>query len=118
MAGACSMFASQANNLIQIQAPTDTGDSAGDVVESFTTIATVYAVIKPASGRESLYSQQLQSPHTHKITIRFLAALMPPPVGCKHRVLYDGRTLNIVAVRDPDEGKRYLELTCDEGVAA
>lgn len=117
MAAKCASFASQAQQVIAIQAPTEVGDSAGDVAETFATIATCYAIIKPASGRESLYSQQLQSPHTHKVTIRYLAALMPPPVGCKHRILYEGRLLNIVAVRDPDEGKRYLELTCDEGVA-
>lgn len=112
----CQNFASRARHVVQIQQPGETQDAIGGTVAGWSTLATAYAIIEPVSGREQLAQQRLEATHTHKVTIRYNAALMPPDVGCKMRLVFGTRIFNIRAVRNVEELNQYLELSCEEGV--
>lgn len=117
MSAKCESFASQAKHVIQFQQVSETGDSLGDTTRSWATVITAFASITPVSGREVLYSQQLQAPHTHKIKVRYNALLMPPEAGCKLRIQFGSRLFNIVQIRNLEEDNRFIELLAQEGVA-
>lgn len=100
--------------LIQARATTSTGaplqDRSGQEVISWINGPTVYADVKPSSGREQVNSEAVQSVISHVVTIRYRTG-----VTAKNRLLYGGRVLEILAVVDVDERHRWLELTCSEG---
>ena len=88
-----------------------TPDGGGGFILTWTDVATVWAAIEPLKGAERLHAQQLQSPVTHRVTMRYRAGVRP-----SMRLVFDARTLNIRAVIDPQERNRTLELLCEEGV--
>lgn len=96
---------------LTIQQPAASQNARGEEVPAWTTFATVWGAIVPASGREMLTAQQIQAVVTHKITIRYLAGLDP-----SMRVLYNGRYFDIQAVIDINEQQRQMELLCFERV--
>lgn len=98
---------------ISIQSSTDSTNSVGEPVESFSTVSngTVWASIEPISGREYQAVQQIAAETTHKVTIRYLSGITP-----KYRVLYGSRVFDILAVRDVEERGRVTELLCRERV--
>ena len=68
--------------------------------------------VQPITTREVLQGMQLESPVTHRVTIRYRT-----DVTAAMSVLWGSVRLNIRGVRNPDERKRYTELLCDQGVA-
>jgi SPP1 family predicted phage head-tail adaptor len=98
-------------NRVEIQSRTVAQDSYGQAVPTWTTLATVAAEVLPLSGREMWQAQQARPQVTHKVTIRFYSGLT-----AKHRLLFDGATLNIDSVLNPDGRKRFHELICVEQV--
>ncbi len=116
---ACAQtFASRANKRITIEQLAVTHDSLGDSVESWTTLATVWAIMEPKNSREANEQRQLQGRTVHKITIRYRADMNPAQTGTRRRIAYGGRLFNITGVINPEEDDEFLELTCEEGVAA
>jgi SPP1 family predicted phage head-tail adaptor len=107
----CDLTSSKLRNSIAIQRETSTTDSVGGLVNTWATLTTVYAYIKPVSGSESVYSSRIDSSITHKIYIRYLATVSP-----KQRVNYNGRLMNIKSVLNLEERNKWLELHCVEGV--
>jgi len=73
---------------------------------------TVWARVAPLRGLEQLQGQQVQARATHKVTVRYRADVTPAL-----RLLWRGRPMNIRAATNPDEGRKFLDLLCDEGVA-
>ena len=106
---------------LDLQVKVVTADGGGsDSVSSYSTFATVFGSIKPKSGGERLFGDQLQEPITHIITIRFRR-----DVSFQNRIQYkfmnDGisltRVFNIKRVINVDNRDRYIEIMCVEGVA-
>lgn len=98
--------------VIQIQAPSPTRDAGGGISsEGWATIAdgTRPAEILPMSGTKQYQSQQLQELITHKINIRYLAA-----VTDQCRVVYGSRIFQITSVIDWQERHRWMSLMCLE----
>lgn len=74
-----------------------------------TTIATVWAAINPLSARERDQAKAVQSERTHDVTIRYRSDVSETML-----VAYGTRLFRITGIRDPDERKRDLVLSCVE----
>ena len=98
---------------ITLQSATDTPDGGGGFTTVWTDVATVWAAIEPLKGREQLHAAQLETPVTHRVTLRYRAGVTP-----KMRVKFGTRVFNIRAVIDAEERHRTLELMCEEGVGS
>lgn len=95
-----------------IQAESTSDDGMGGQTLSWSTSATVWARVTPIGGREQVQAQQVQDSVTHRVTIRYR-----PGLNAGMRLLWGSKPLNIRAVTNPDEKKKYLELLTEEGVA-
>jgi SPP1 family predicted phage head-tail adaptor len=87
------------------------------------TIATVWAGIEPQTGREVFASGQVQADTTHRVTLRWHAAvanaerlLVHDPKAPASPGFPQGgfRVFNILDVQNLDERDRTLVLTCKE----
>jgi SPP1 family predicted phage head-tail adaptor len=98
---------------IELQAPVDTIDAYGQATRSWTTYATVYASVEPASGQENTIAEAMQVQQTHTITIRYRSDVL-----ATHRALFSSRQFNFQFVRNIDERNRWLEITATERTGA
>ena len=105
---------------VTIQSQTRTSDGGGGQFVTWSDVDTVYASIKPASGSERLFGDQLEERVSTTITIRHRR-----DVTFKNRIKYsstvDGqnytRTFNIRRVINRDTRDKYLDILVEEGVA-
>ena len=106
------MDAGKLDKLINIEQRTLTQDAAGQEYETWVSIATVYANVKPLIGRDYLAARQTVDELSHDIAIRYRRGIKP-----KMRIIYLGRILEIFAAIDPKESREWLYLKCREVVA-
>lgn len=100
---------------VTLQSATRTADAGGGAAVTWSPLAhgaTVWARVTPLSGSEALQAMRLQARVTHLVTMRWR-----DDVTAAMRLVWGARVLNIRAVTNPDERRRYLELLCEEGVA-
>ena len=71
----------------------------------------IHASVEPLRGREYFQAQQMQNETTFRIRMRWF-----PQVKSTMRVRFGSRILDIVAIIDPEERHRELQLMCKEGV--
>jgi SPP1 family predicted phage head-tail adaptor len=100
---------------ITIQKRSATLDDYGQEINSWSDVATVWANVKPISGREKLKAGQVDSILTHTVAVRYNPAFMPPRTVDAWRIVYDGRYFNITASMDMDEASKYIIFDCTEG---
>ena len=105
------MQAGRLRHLVAIERPVSTRDDFGGVIESWQTVATVWAEIHPLSGREFIAAQSTQAGVTTRITIRHL-----PGVTAAMRVNHDGTLYNIRAVLPDPTLVRHIALMCETGI--
>jgi len=105
------LIAGRLNKQITIQQVTETKNSFGEVSEAWSTYNTVWAEIKPISGKEYFNAESVQSEVTHKIKTRYLSG-----ITTKMRISYDSRVFDIETVINIDERSRYIEMMCTENV--
>lgn len=104
-------------NKIELQSSTVTRDSVGQPIKSYTTYSTVWAHIRPMSGRELMNAQQPVGEITHQVMIRY-----DSNVSVDDRIrYYDNvkevyRHFDINYVGDYDEKNVVLTLMCKEAV--
>ena len=84
------MDAGSLDQRVTLQSLGYTTDAGGGRVETWTTVATVWAHVRPMSGRERLQADQLESPANYKVTIR-----RRTDVTAAKRILWQGKALNI-----------------------
>ena len=94
---------------VALQAPVRTGDGGGGAVVTWSTIAEVWAAIRPQGGSEAVFAEAVSGVVTHDITIRHRAGVVPAM-----RFSWDGRIFEITAVLDIDERRRMLRCLCRE----
>lgn len=116
----CNRFSSGKKNRIEIQQYTLTDDGYGSSTEAWNTIATIFAVITPVSGRETFSSEQLESRVTHKMLIRYNSSFKNTKDFAKNRIKFDGRFFGIKHVRNlhgdlKTEGRAFQEFLAEEG---
>lgn len=83
----------------------------GATITEWKSVATVWAEVKPLSGREYFSAQQVQSEITTQIWLRHLDGIKP-----SMRVKFGERFLEIVAVLNTQERNVSLQLMCKEAV--
>lgn len=80
---------------ITIQAPQTTLDAAGQPVESWADVATVWAEVKPFRGGERFLARQVVGQAVTTFIIRYRAG-----ITVQHRIVYEGAAWNILDVRE------------------
>jgi SPP1 family predicted phage head-tail adaptor len=83
---------------VEIRTNTPTKDAKGQNQPNWSTIATVWASIEPASGTHFVATEQVRNETTHKVVIRYFAGLTP-----RNQLVYNGRTFNILSVINETE---------------
>ena len=98
-------------NRIQLQSSTTAKNAVGEDVKTYATYATVWACVRPLSGRELMLAQQLTSEVSHEVTVRYNGSLT-----VDDRIVWGTRTFDIAAVINPLEGDEYQVLRCTEAL--
>jgi len=94
---------------INLQQAVEASNGFGDVIRTWSTVATVWASINPLSGREYLAARQAQAETTTRIQIRFRS-----DIDETWRVTWSGHTYDIdVVLADPMNAK-HLTLMVHE----
>ena len=94
---------------IVVEAPAGTSDAAGGQSVTWSTLATLWSRIEPAGAAEKAIADHLAGVVTHAVMIRWRE-----DIAGGMRILYRGRSFRILAVRDPDESRRYLLILAEE----
>lgn len=85
---------------ITIKAPAEERSASGETTLDWeNTIATVWASVDGLSSRDIIQAQQANVIATHRIRIRYLEG-----VTHLHRVVFNGRTMEIASVTERDGG--------------
>lgn len=97
---------------ILIERPVATRDEWGGAATAWETFAAhVPAEVVPLSGREFIASAATQAAIVARISIRYVAGIVPAM-----RVTHDGSIYNIQAVLPDPTGRRHLTLMCEAGL--
>jgi SPP1 family predicted phage head-tail adaptor len=86
-----------------------TVDDYGQVTRSWATYYTTWASVRPLSGREQEQGMARQASISHRVRIRFKADILHGD-----RISMGSRTLEIVSIRNIDEGSWELEIDAVE----
>lgn len=109
------MDARRLRHLVTVQSRTVSLNSYREDTSSWATYCTAWACIEPLSGREFLSAAALQSDVAVRITVR---AEDVEGVTPQHRVLWNGKTYDIVSVVNVFERGRWAQLMCKAAVLA
>lgn len=94
-----------------VQAPTTVPNHLGEPVVTWAAEAAVWAEVLPVLGRELAQAGQVRADVTHAVKVRYREGLSP-----RHRLVVDGKVLQIESVVNPDGRKRVQMLACKEVV--
>ena len=84
-------------------------DDGGGFVESWATVATIFANVRPVGGGESVEHDRLAGRITHEIVLRYRAGVVPAM-----RFRFGARVYEILAAIDVGERRRWLKCLCEE----
>ncbi len=99
----------QLRRRLVLEAPVETPDGAGGVTRSFAAVATLWAQVRPLSALAEIEAARLGARITHRIRIRY-----SPDITVRHRLRDGERIYRIVALRESDERKRFLQIEAQE----
>lgn len=94
---------------ITIEQQTETFNSEGELVTTWTTYKNVWAEILPLVGREFWASKQVNSETTGKLRIRYIAGVTP-----KMRIKFGSRILNITGIVNTEEKNKEIVIYYSE----
>lgn len=95
---------------ITLQKQINSVNNYGATVTTWRNVATVWADVRPLSGREYFSAQQVQSEVTTQIWIRYRQGIDPTM-----RIKFGKRLFAIVSVINAQERNITLQLLCKEG---
>lgn len=93
---------------IDIRRATTTANAFNEPIETWATLATVWAEAKPVLDSERLQAGQTIAQRQYRFTIRWSSVVAD--VNPRDRILYDGREYDIEGVKDL-ERNRWREIT-------
>lgn len=89
---------------------TTVNPNTGERTKEWSAYAKAWAHFQPASGKEFIAAQAVQSEVSARVQMRFRRDVTP-----KHRLRHRGQTYSIEAVLpDLDSGQEYITLMCSE----
>ncbi|MCK3656236.1 head-tail adaptor protein [Pasteurellaceae bacterium Macca] len=94
---------------ITLQQPFETQNDYGAFVTTWQDVSTVWAEIKPISGREYFSAQQVQSEVSTQIWIRYRKGIVPTM-----RIEHNGKHYEIISVLNYQGLNKALQLMCKE----
>jgi len=97
---------------MEIQAPTNTVDSFGQPVTTWTTTQVRWCSINPLNDREQFYASQVRPETSHRVIFRWFDTLTH-----KHRLKMGSRIFDILSILNPNEGGEILQVDVVERVA-
>lgn len=111
------MRISKLQQRITIQRRSTTLDAYGQEINSWINIGTVWAEVKPLSGREKMRSNAMvvEAELTHQVTVRYSELFTPSIIADAWRILFGTRILNITASMNVDEADKSIIFDCTEG---
>lgn len=107
------MKAGRLRHRVTLQSPNAPGqDATGAATQGYTSVGVYWAEVRTANGFEQNRPElnTVISGYTHTVTLRRPTAA----VKTTWRVQWDGRTLNVLAIREPDNRGRSVLLDCIE----
>jgi SPP1 family predicted phage head-tail adaptor len=105
------MDAGKLNKRITIQGIQETRDTDGAIIKGWADVCTVWASIKPLTGREYFdAAKSVDNVVNAKINNRYRAGIKP-----EMRILYNGVVYEITSIINPNESNQYLLLMCKAG---
>jgi SPP1 family predicted phage head-tail adaptor len=107
----CDLTAGKMRHTVDLQHEIKTDDGGGGVGLAWTRYATVVGFLKPLAGNEALNAARIESKVSHRFWTRYR-----PGILTKHRLVYNGRPMQIRAVINLEERNKWLELDLEEGV--
>jgi SPP1 family predicted phage head-tail adaptor len=84
-------------------------DDGGGFTESWITVATLAADLRPIGGNESVEADRITGSVSHEVVLRYRPGVVPAM-----RFRLDTRIFQILAVIDVDERRRWLKCWCEE----
>jgi SPP1 family predicted phage head-tail adaptor len=110
------MHANECRHTIQIQQKSVSLDDYGQQVNTWTTLVTTKASIRPARrSEEKVSGGQVMGSLTHTIATRYQSDLGLPIDMAAMRILFNSRVINIVSARILEEKNRWIVFDCIEG---
>ncbi|MCB0190645.1 MAG: phage head closure protein [Anaerolineae bacterium] len=105
------MRAGKLRHRVVIQQNTPTRDTDGAELESWSTVATVWAAVIPLSGREQFINAEDQTValSSTRIEMRYRSGLTT-----RMRVTWSGHTYDIQRIVEVNTRQRELHLLCEE----
>ena len=114
------MNAGDLNRKIAIQRQNAVGDGGGGRSMNWQDIAQVYVKIEAASGDKRFFGDQNEYPATHKITMRYRDDIKGSDrirYGYERNGVAFERFFSIKNILDMTGQRRFLSISCTEGVA-
>ncbi len=105
------MRAGNLRQRVAIQNYTETRDAMGHPIQSYSTVATVYAAVEPIKGREFFAAEQVQSDTDVRIRMRYRDDIT---IDTRSRVTHETHTYDVMNVIHVSERHRELHLMCKE----
>jgi len=103
------MEAGKLRHRVALKSKSVTRDTYGGEIITWVTTATVWAAVEPLTGREWLDARQVAAEVTTRIRIRYRSGVVP-----EMQAVYGAHIYNILAVIQPEENRRELQLMCRE----
>ena len=107
----CEITIGKLNRKITIERSIKTKNSGGGYDYTWSTLHTVYAMLKPKNGSERTHAGQLEATNKHDIVFRYISDLLPDD-----RVNYNGEKYQIRSIINVEEANKWTQLVCESGV--
>ncbi|SMH30565.1 phage head closure protein [Azospirillum agricola] len=103
--------AGELDQRIRIERPDNTPNGRGGVVKGWAEVATVWARVRPVSGRELAASGQIEAAAVYRIAIRRRTDVT---AGC--RIVWQGKAMNVRFTPDTGSRTAFIFIDCEAGV--
>ncbi|TYB82884.1 head-tail adaptor protein [Maritimibacter fusiformis] len=100
-----------------LEAPERTPDGAGGFTTTWTQLGTLWAEVKPGTGRERAVEFATVAQIPYRITLRAAPEGAPSRPRPEQRFRSGTRIFRILAVTEPDPGARYLTCFAQEEIS-
>lgn len=105
------------NRKLVLEAPVQTPDGAGGFTTNWAARGTLWAEIRPGTGREKAAEFMTVATIPYRITVRAAPDGAPSRPTPEQRFRAGGRIFRILAVTEADAGARYLVCFAQEEVS-
>ncbi len=97
------------NRRIDVERLYEDRDEFGGVIGTWVIVGHVWAKVEAMSGSESIDDNQMKSSQKYRFVMRFY-----PMLETTHRILYMGKTYEIISTKDIVDKHRFTEVIAKE----